>query len=91
MFDLDDHILGWGGLTFNEAQKAEVDNYPGIQGPLSEDLDVKRARAIRETSRPRDFQPMAQATKRSDNLKRDLSWKMQKDAMKDLVMDSQPL
>jgi hypothetical protein len=90
VFDLDDHILGWGGLTFNEAQKAEVDNYPGIQGPLSEDLDVKRARAMRETSRPRDFQPIAQATKRSDNLKRDLSWKMQKDAVKDLVMDSQP-
>jgi hypothetical protein len=32
----------WGGLVFTEAQKAEIDNYPGIRGPLEEEPEVRR-------------------------------------------------
>jgi hypothetical protein len=89
-FDLDEHVHGWGGLAFTEAQKIEVDNYPGIQGPLQEEQIARAARAIPPTSQPTDFQTTTPATKRSNHLKRDLSWTKETNAVKDLVMDSQP-
>ncbi|ORX91632.1 peptidase S8/S53 domain-containing protein [Clohesyomyces aquaticus] len=88
---LDGRILGWGHLALKDAEKAEVENYPGILKPMDIQGPLEFFRAITETSYPGETQGIHSAIeKRSAKANRALSWKKQENAVKDLVIDSQP-